>query len=154
MSTTLICGLGNALKKDDGLGPRVISELEKRLLPQGVCLADFGISGFKCALEIGDYNKVIFVDAVQMEKKPGQVYRIYLPRQDLLQSPSLSSFAVSLHESDLERILATAAILNSYPDELVVIGCEPGETGFGVGLSHEVEQSIDQIIELVLAEVQ
>ena len=154
MSTTLICGLGNTLKRDDGLSPRVISELEKRLLPQGVCLADFGISGFKCALEIGDYKKVIFVDAVQMDKKAGQVYKLHLSRQDLLQSPSLSDFNVSLHESNLERIMATAALLNRCPDRIVIIGCEPEDTSFGVGLSAEVEQSIDQIIELILAEVQ
>ena len=154
MSSILICGLGNVLKRDDGLGPRVISELEKRTLPKGVCLADFGISGFKCALEIGDYKKVIFIDAVQMEKKPGQVYRLYLSQQDLLQSPSLSDFSVSLHESNLERIMATASLLDRCPNEIVIIGCEPADTGFGVGLSQETEQSLDQIIELVLAEVQ
>jgi hydrogenase maturation protease len=154
LPSVLICGLGNALKRDDGLGPRVISELEKQEMPEGICLADFGISGFKCSLVIGDYDKVVFVDAIQMEKEPGQVYRICLTQQDLIESPSLSDFSVSLHESNLERIMATAALLERCPAEIVIIGCEPGETGFGVGLSQEVEQSIDQIIELVLAEVQ
>lgn len=149
----LICGLGNTLKRDDGIGPRVIDELEKRTLPKGVCLADFGVSGFKCALEIGDYNKVVFVDAVQMGKQPGQVYRIHLSQQDLLQSPSLSDFSVSLHESTLERIMATASLLGRCPNDVVIVGCEPSDTSIGVGLSQEAEQSLDQIIELVLAEV-
>jgi hydrogenase maturation protease len=154
LPSTLICGLGNALKKDDGLGPCIISKLEKREMPEGVCLADFGISGFKCSLEIGDYDKVIFVDAIQMDKKPGQVYRICLSRQDLLKSPSLSDFSVSLHESNLERIMATAALLNRCPDEIVIVGCEPKDTAFGVGLTTEVKQVLGQIIELVLAELQ
>ena len=153
MSGILICGLGNTLKRDDGLGPCIITELEKRSLPDDVSLIDFGTSGFKCALGIGDYDKVVFVDAIQTGKQPGQIYKINLSRQDLLNSPSLSSFAVSLHESDLERILTTAALLNSYPREVVIIGCEPEDTNFGIGLSEKLEKSMPGIIDLVLAEV-
>jgi len=149
LSGILICGLGNTLKRDDGLGPYIITELEKQALPDGVNLIDFGTSGFKCALGIGDYDKVVFVDAIQTRKQPGQIYRIKLSRQDLLNSPSLSSFAVSLHESDLERILTTAALLDSYPNEVVIIGCEPEDTNFGIGLSERLEQSISEIIDLI-----
>ena len=84
----------------------------------------------------------------------GQIYKINLLRQDLLNSPSLSSFAFSLHESDLERILATAALLDSYPRQVVIIGCEPKETTFGIGLSEEVKKAMNRVIDLVLAEVQ
>ena len=153
MSEISICGLGNTLKHDDGLGPYIIAELEKRVLPDGVNLIDFGTSGFKCALGIGDYDKVIFVDAIQAGKQPGQIYKINLSRQDLLNSPSLSSFAVSLHESDLERILTTAALLNNYPREVVIIGCEPEDTDFGTGLSKRIERIVPGIIDLVLNEV-
>jgi hydrogenase maturation protease len=149
----LICGLGNALKRDDGLGPCIIAELEKQVLPDDVNLIDFGTSGFKCALGIGDYDKVVFVDAIQTGKQPGHIYKINLSKQDLLNSPSLSSFAVSLHESDLERILTTAALLDSYPHEVVIIGCEPEDTTFGIGLSKKLEQAMPGIIDLVLTEV-
>jgi hydrogenase maturation protease len=154
LAKILICGLGNQLKHDDGLGPCVIAELEKQTIPEDVCLRDFGTSGFKCALEIGGYERVVFVDAVQTGKEPGQIYRINLPKEDLLDRPSLSSFAFSLHESDLERVLATAALLDSYPGEVIIIGCEPKETTFGIGLSPEVEKAMKRVIELVLAEVQ
>ncbi len=154
MSRTLICGLGNQLKRDDGLGPCIIAELEKQALPENVSLIDFGTSGFKCALEIGEYEKVIFVDAIRMGKQSGQIYKICLSKQDLQNSPSLSSFAFSLHESDLERILSTAALIDSYPHKVVIIGCEPKDATFGLGLSKEVKQAMRGIIDLVLAEVQ
>jgi len=140
------------LKCDDGLGPSIIAELEKRALPDNVSLIDFGISGFKCALGIVDYDKVVFVDAVQTGKQPGQIYKINLSKQDLLNSPSLSSFAVSLHESDMERILTTAALLDGYPQEVVIIGCEPADTTFRVGLSEEIEKAVPTIIDLILEE--
>lgn len=149
----LICSIGNRLKKDDGIGPYVIEELEKRILPPNVSLIDFGTSGFKAALEIGNYDKVIFVDAIQQGKQPGQAYRITVGKGDLWQSPSLTSFTVSLHESDLERILATAALIDNYPKEVVVIGCEPKDLSFGLSLSREVEQAVSKIIDLILNEI-
>jgi len=149
----LICGLGNPLKLDDGIGPSVITELEKRELPEDVELADFGISGFKCALGIADYDKVVFVDAIQMGREPGKIYRVALTEQELLDSPSLNSFTFSLHESDLEMILATAALLGNYPKEVVIIGCEPKDAGYGVGLSPEVERAREDIIQFVLKEI-
>ncbi len=141
--------MGNPLKRDDGLGPCVIAELEKQTLPEDVSLADFGTSGFKTALEIGNYDKVIFVDAIRQDNQAGKVYRTVLQKQDFLESPSLSSFAVSLHESDLERILATAGLIDSYPKEVVILGCEPEDLSFGIGLSEKVKESVSKIIDLV-----
>jgi len=154
LTKTLICGLGNKLKRDDGIGPYVIEELGKQALPANISLADFGTSGFKCALEIGKYDKVIFIDAIKAGKQPGEIHKITPNKEDLLDSPSLSSFAVSLHESDLERILATATLIENYPKEVVIIGCEPKDISFGLTLSEEVSKAIGKIITLVLKEVQ
>lgn len=153
LSRILICGVGNKLKKDDGLGPYIIEELEKQVLPANVSLLDFGTSGFKTALEIGKYHKVIFVDAIQLGNQPGQIYKTTLSKQDLLESPSLSSFAISLHEGDLEKILTTATLIGNYPKEVVVLGCEPEDLSFGLGLSRKVEKAVSKIIDLILKEI-
>jgi hydrogenase maturation protease len=150
----LICGLGNILKCDDGLGHSVINELEKKALPDNITLIDFGTSGFKCALSIGDYDKVIFVDAIQAGKQPGKIYKMSLSRHHLMDSPSLSTFAISLHESDLERILTTAALLDSYPNEVVIIGSEPVDTSYRVGLSKKVKMVIPSIINNIMQEIE
>lgn len=149
----LICGLGNKLKRDDGIGPFVIEELEKRALPKNVSLIDFGTSGFKTALKIGSYDRVIFIDAIKRDKQPGQVYRTTLSKEDLVNSPSLASFAISLHESDLERILATAALIDNYPKEVIILGCEPKDLSFGLSLSREVKKAASKIIDLALNEI-
>ncbi len=122
-------------------------------MPADVSLIDFGTSGFKTALEIGSYDKVVFIDAVKAGNKPGHVYKFVLSQEDLRNSPSLASFAISLHESDLERILATAVLLNSYPKEVVVIGCEPKDISFSLNLSREVKQAMSKIIELTISEI-
>lgn len=146
--------MGNKLKKDDGLGPLVIEQLEKLKLPPNVEVADFGISGFKCALFLEGYDKVIFVDAINLPGfPPGRLHRIKLDRDQVLGSPNLSSFSVSLHETDLEKILATAAVLNIYPPEVVIIGCQPQNTSVALGLTPPVQQAVAGVIELVMAEL-
>ncbi len=154
MTRTLICGVGNKLKRDDGLGPFVIEQLEDTPMPEGVDVADYGISGFKCALKLEGYNKVIFVDAISLPGfEPGRLHRLKINKDKLMKSPRLSDFSLSMHETDLERIMATAAVLNIYPDEVVIIGCEPSDTAVGLGLTKPVEAAVPKIIELILKEL-
>jgi hydrogenase maturation protease len=154
LTRTLICGIGNKLKRDDGLGPYVIEQLENQPLPQGVDLADYGISGFKCALKLEGYNKVVFIDAISLPGyEPGRLHRLKITKEKLMSSPKLSDFSVSMHETDLERILATAAVLNIYPPQVVIIGCQPQDTSVNLGLTAEVEKAVPQIIDLIMAEL-
>ena len=131
----------------------MIDELQKRSLPADVLLADFGTSGFRTALEIGEYDTVVFVDAIRLGERPGHVHRAVIGRNDLARSAPLTAFTFSLHESDLEGILATAASLDGLPEEVVVVGCEPGDVSLGLGLSDEVEGAIAEIVNLVLDEI-
>ena len=150
-----MCGVGRKLNRDDGLGPFVIEQLETQVMPNGVDLADYGISGFKCALKLEGYQKVVFVDAISLPgSKPGRLHRLKISKDKLMRSPKLSDFSVSMHETDLERIMATAAVLNIYPDEVVIIGCEPSDTSVGLGLTERVEAAVPKIIDLVLQELQ
>ncbi len=154
MSGILICGLGSKLQGDDGLGPRVIEEMEKRGAPEGAELADFGISGFKCALNLAGYDKVIFVDAISLPgRAPGTLHRLRIPREKFTGGPNLGDVSVSMHETDLPRILSTAAVLDTYPKEVMVIGCQPANTNVRLGLSPQVEKAVPEVIKMVLAEV-
>jgi len=154
LTRTLICGVGNKLKRDDGLGPFVIEQLEDTPMPEGVDVVDYGISGFKCALKLEGYSKVVFVDAISLPGfEPGRLHRLKITKEKLMKSPKLSDFSLSMHETDLERIMATAAVLNIYPDEVVIIGCEPSDTAVGLGLTKSVEAAVPKIIELVLKEL-
>jgi hypothetical protein len=44
-------------------------------------------------------------------------------------------------------------LLDSYPSEVVLVGCEPGDLSVGLGLSPSVEKAVGRIIDLVLSEV-
>lgn len=154
MSKILICGLGSKLQGDDGLGPYVIEELEKRGAPENVVLADYGISGFKCALNLAYYDRVIFVDAISLPgHTSGTVHHLRLPREKLGGLPTLGEIGISMHETDLPRILATAAALGTAPEKITVIGTQPVDTSVRLGLSPEVERTVPELIKLIEAEV-
>ena len=154
MPKTLICGLGSILQGDDGIGPFVIEEMEKEAVPDGVTLADYGISGFKCALNLAHYDRVIFVDAVSIEgQAPGTIHHLRIPREKLSGYATLGEAGISMHETDLPRILATAVALGTAPPKIVVIGCQPADTSVRLGLSPAVEMAVPAIIGLVKEEM-
>ncbi len=154
MPKTLICGLGSKLQGDDGLGPYVIEELEKKGAPRGAELADFGISGFKCALSLANYERVIFVDAISLPgHTPGTPHRLRIPREKLGGLPSLGEVGISMHETDLPRILATAAVLGTAPAEIIIIGAQPADTSVRFGLSPEIARAVPEIIKMIESEL-
>ena len=149
----LVCGFGNKLKKDDGLGPYIIEKLSERKLPDYVSLRDFGTSGFRAALEIGNYDTVIVVDAINAGHKPGTLYRLVISHADAINSTTLTSFFVSLHESDLQRTLATAALIGQYPKRVIILGIEPLDISFGLTQSDIIADAMDGLIDIIFDEI-
>ena len=151
MKNTLICGVGNKLYGDDGLGPYIVELLEEKDdIPDNVRVADFGISGFKCALTLSDYDRVIFVDAISLPgSEPGKPHLLRLTEDQLRHSPNLGNLNVSMHETDLVKILATASVLGFYPQEVIIIGVEPEDASVREGLTETVKSKIPQIVDAI-----
>jgi hydrogenase maturation protease len=150
---TLICGFGNSLRRDDGLGPYVIGHLAERELPDCITLRDFGTSGFRAAIEMGNYDRVIAIDAIRAGGKPGTLYRMVLGYEDIVSNNLPGSSAISLHEVGLEKALATAFFYGRFPNEVVILGCEPEDVSFGLTPSKIVEKSVKRLLELVISEI-
>jgi hydrogenase maturation protease len=151
---TLICGFGNRLRRDDGLGAYVIDHLAKRELPDYITLRDFGTSGFRAALEIGDYERVIVIDAMRAGGKPGTLYRMVLAYEDIVSNNPPGSFVISLHEVGIEKALATAFLAGRFPEEVVILGCEPEDLSFGLSPSEIVKGAAERLLELVVDEIE
>ncbi len=145
----LILGLGNPLLGDEGIGGRVVEELKKLQLPDGVSVVEGGTSGLGLIGLMEGHQRVIIVDAADMGHRPGSVIRF---------TPSEARFKIaeaplSLHQIGLGEVLALSQALELAPAELVVIGIQPGQIEAGAGLSPEVEGAIPQIIRLILDEL-
>jgi hydrogenase maturation protease len=144
----LILGIGNLLLKDEGIGVHVIDKLKQMSLPDNVEVLDGGTAGLDLVDFIEGRKKLIVIDAVNAGEKPGTLYRLTEENLDI-KPKAISSF----HEIDFMDALHMSEIVNSKPEEIVVIGIEPKDMSSGLELSPEIEERIPRIIEIVMEEI-
>ena len=149
MKRVLILGLGNPLLGDEGIGVRVVEELKKLELPDGVTVVEGGTAGLGLIGLMEGYQRVIIVDAADMGHPPGRVVR-FTPLEAQFKT---AEAPLSLHQIGLGEVLTLAKALEVAPAELVIIGIQPSQIEGGVGLSPEVEGAIPQIIGIILDEL-
>lgn len=140
-----ILGVGNMLLKDEGIGIHVINALRQVPLPEEVAVIDGGTSPDIPYLVDGA-DKLVLIDAVLGGGRPGDVYR-FTP-EDVLPEIEIT---LSGHEIDLFRSLCAMGFENK-PREVVIIGVEPKEVGWGLELSPGLNGRLAQVMEVVLRE--
>ena len=147
MKKTLIAGLGNILLGDEGVGVRVIEEIEKGFtLPADFSLLDGGTAGYALIDYIKGYDRLIMIDAVKGGKKPGTIYR--LNADDIQQRRDLK---LSGHQISLPDVLLLAGKLDKLP-EILLIGIEPKNMDYDLELSSEVKGAAEKVIESLVEE--
>jgi hydrogenase maturation protease len=145
---TLILGLGNPLRGDDGIGPRVIEELARRGLPEGVSSLDGGTGGLDLLNVLEGWERVVIVDAADVGREPGQFVR-FKPEQARFVETAAPH---SLHHAGLGEALALANALGQSLPEMTIFGVQPARIDWGQGLSPAVEAAIPALADAVLEE--
>lgn len=146
----LVMGLGNLVMSDDGLGSRVISELEQRYRPcDAVKLLDGGTLGLDLLPRLEGIDKLLIIDALQMGVEPGAIFR--LEGEDV---PRVFANKLSVHQMGLQDLLAVAELQGHLPSELVVIGAQSGRIEMGLELSSPVAAVLDEVVANVVEELQ
>ena len=149
MKQTLITGLGNVLLGDEGVGVRVIEEMERRfILPPGISLLDGGTAGYALIDYMKGYDRLIIIDAVKGDSEPGAIYR--LSTDDILQRTDLK---MSGHQVSLPDVLLLAGKLDKLP-EILLFGIEPKDMDYDLELSCEVKKAAERVIQTLVEELQ
>ncbi len=131
----VLLGVGNPLGRDDALGLRLAERLKGTdwvAIPAQSLENALGIVG-KLAPDL-----LVVVDAAEMGLPPGSIRRL-----PLLQA---STMLASTHGLPLPLLLALSGI-----SQAVLIGVEPKERGLGEGLSPEVAEALDRLVQLLAA---
>ncbi|MFG6493715.1 hydrogenase maturation protease [Fictibacillus sp. UD] len=137
MEKILILGIGNQLMMDDGLGIYIVEELSRSFPLPGVEYVSGESDIDFCIGQIEDATYVIVIDAAVSGTDPGQV-SLY-PIADLHQQQSLD---ISPHNIHLFQVLYQQSNrLKGY-----LIGIEPFEVKFHIGLSERMIHKWDQVI--------
>jgi hydrogenase maturation protease len=152
-----VLGLGNCLLRDDGLGPHLLAELSSAYPDSPIIeFVDGGTQGLALLGYLCDRTAVVILDAVSLHRPPGTV--TILSAREVLDMAT--GRATTAHEGNAGQLLVAAALLGQLPQEVIVVGIEPGELHTGLGLSQSVTQALPEAraaaaccIETLLAKV-
>ena len=150
----LVAGIGNIWMKDDGFGAEVAKRLNRRELPKGVTVTDFGIGGLDLAYELqAGFAALVLLDISRQGGEPGTLYVMEVDANDI-EGEIQDGMMMDPHGMDPQTVLRFIKSTGAWPGKVVIIACEPAEVGdFGLGLSPAVEQAVDRAVELVLETV-
>ena len=148
----VVIGVGNAMRRDDGIGPAVLESLGR------TDLGDVARTDVELVMLDGESTRLIeawrgrrraiVIDAVRSGEPPGRIHRVELGRDPLPDGrPANSS-----HSSGVAEAIALGRALGRLPDELIVIGVEAGDLSLGEGLSSQVSAALPTLVQNVRAE--
>ncbi len=154
---TLILGVGNPLRRDDGIGPEVIRLLTENRskknstykLSSDIDLLDGGTDGLGLIEYLKDYKKVIIIDAVEMKLTPGTI-KVFTPQEAVI---NINSDALSTHGFGIAELIKLARGLDINP-ELIIVGIQPENIDYGEELSGTISSILDILIKEILKLIQ
>ena len=133
---TAIIGVGNPMMGDDGIGPRLIAELEGSV--PGIDLIDLGTGGMQLVHVLARYDSVILIDAADMGLMPGEC-RFFSPDEVVSLKETR---AYSLHDWDLMRSIEISRQLGECPKSILILAVQPASVRMCDTLSPELEHAI------------
>jgi len=143
VSKTLILGVGNTMRHDDGVGVEVIKLLQQEQLPN-IDLQDGGTDGLGLIDIIKQYHKAIIIDAVNMQMSPGSIKSFDSQEAKI----KIKNDALSTHGFGLAEVLRLLEQLGC-DTQIKIIGVQPQDISFGEGLTEVVAAKLPYIVKLV-----
>ena len=146
--TILVAGIGNLFDSDDGFGPEVVRRMSEHAPARpGVRIVDYGIRGMHLAYDLLEgYDALVLVDAVAVGDTPGEVTVLEVGPDDVA---TLGSGDLDAHGMSPVAVLASLDRLGGTLPRTYVVGCRPGTTQEGIGLSDAVADAVPVAVEVV-----
>jgi hydrogenase 3 maturation protease len=141
-SKTVILGIGNVLKGDDGAGPLLCQKLLKAGISAEVIDAGTAPENYIQSIIKKAPQSLLIVDAIDFGAPPGDV-QIFRPKK-------LSSLVISTHT--LSPRLLVDMICKSIEVDVHFVGIQPAQTQLGQPITPQVSQALQKLTD-VLTEV-
>ncbi len=136
-----VCGIGNRIRGDDGIGPEVIDALKSDTKDKNVLLLDCESNpeNFLGELQAFSPEKVIMIDAVEFGKPPGSI--------DMVDIHTIKKQAMSTYKLPLSLFIDYLQTRMKF--KLLFIGVQPKQTGLDAMMSQECRNAVSLVKELV-----
>jgi hydrogenase maturation protease len=143
----VILGIGNPYVSDDGVGPCVVRELEKRIKDPLVSFVELPACSIDTLEYLEGFQEALIIDAAKTGQVPvGSLQRVYLHK-----APS-GSCNLSMHTLGLQSTLDLGSALDfPLPHTIDIFAIEAADTEtFREGCTPEVEAAIPDIVERII----
>jgi hydrogenase 3 maturation protease len=138
-TNTLIMGMGQILKGDDGIGPLIVEKLTGKISADIIEAGTVPENYIQPIVKKAPQNLLI-IDAMDFEADPGTI-RLFLPQQ-------ISSAAFSTHT--LSPRLFINLIKKQLNVDVYLIGIQPANLEFGQSLSKSVTGALEKLVEILV----
>lgn len=142
MNKTAVIGLGNTLRRDDGIGVIILESLLKFYPRQSIDYLDFGIASFDLIHRLQGYDKALLIDGINAGLKEAElkIFKLHDIEYHVL-GP-----AISTHEINLKGVFELCKKFE-LKTEIYVAGVQVKDTSFGERLSEALEKRLENIVE-------
>ena len=137
----VIAGVGNPLRRDDFVGVHIVRKLRDRV-SRSVCLIECETVPESFIGLITEFkpSHILVIDAALLDQKPGSS-KLMDPAQ-LAGRPAISTHALPLQ-------IFCEYLGSTLEAELALLVIQPGDAGFGEGLTEEVEKTAEYLASLL-----
>jgi hydrogenase maturation protease len=143
-----IVGVGNILLGDEGIGVRVLEELEKEKYSEEINFLDAGTAFFSIVSELRNFEKAIIIDAVHGGRKAGTVYRFNI--DDIV---GKGNSIISLHDFGVMESIQLERVIAKLPDEIIFYGVEPQNVTPSLELSSVLQGKLKYVVKKIFEEL-
>lgn len=143
---SLVIGLGNPLRGDDGIGPTVIAAL-RRSAEDRTTLVESAGNDLAEWLASDAFDRIVIVDAAELGRSPGEWVRL---TAEALDSASPGEIAHGLGLAETLRLLETLGVR---PAPITVFAVQPATVGWGPGLSREARHAATAVAAAIRREL-
>ncbi len=141
-----VIGIGNILRRDDGIGIIVLESLLKFYKRQGLDYFNFDIASFDLIQKIRSYDIVLLIDGVNADLPVGKL--IISELKDI--QYKLDNSVTSTHELNLKAMFEISKSMD-LKTRIYVAGIQVGDTSYREGLSDVLRKKKEDIIKNISA---
>lgn len=145
----VVLGIGNILLSDEGVGVRVVEQLERNfVLPATVNVIDGGTCGMEMLEQLENLDALIVVDCVRHGQPPATPV---LLKGDAV--PVFFKTKLSPHQVGLSDVLASLEFTGKAPQYTAIVGIQPVSMELGLDLTPQVAARVPELVATTVAEL-
>ena len=130
-----VVGLGNTLRRDDGIGILILESLSKSYRVKGLDYLDYGIASFDLAHRMRDYEEVLLIDGIDAGRPFAELSIFQL--EDA--AYAIGGASLSTHGFNVSMLFELYKRLR-IKTRIYIAGIQVKDISYGEGLTDELSQ--------------